>query len=422
MIKRAIRKLLERCGIAMLPWEQFAEMTATQHRLAEEVDHLRRAERVLLDEVAGLKGTQRALTDELTSLRVVGSMRDAMYGGATLTDSSEKTDPAELQGRLISRLHASGIKLPPEEPVFIHVGFGHAGTTSLQLNFFSRRPDLFYLGTPYGEAGGLFSNLKYLDDFLLNEHQMLEWCRDVVYGDSRREGRPIVISDETFCDTSEIYYCPRHVPGDIIALRLKRYFPTAKIIFTMRNQLEYVSSMYFNLKRNYAFLAGASLPEFHEWWEGMHTQARCLYLQNIDYSQMIEVYSHLFGKDNVLILPLEELKTHGARRYLDRLCRFMNLDLRESDVTDFSIPRNERMTVVESRLAELVTAGSAEWSSVVRSLLEKESMAGLVANAPRLAIKYDDDQLREIRRVCVPGNQRLAAEFNLPLAEMGYLM
>ena len=422
MYKQIFRKLMERCGIALLPWQQFAQMSATQQRLNEEVEQLRRSERSLVDEVAALKANSRSLADEVTSLRIVGSLRDAIYGGTTLSESTEQSERTNLEGRLISRLQTSGIKIAADEPVFLHVGFGHAGTTSLQLNFFARRPDLFYLGTPYGESGGLFSNLKYLDDFLLVEQQMLEWCRDVAYTGPRREGRPIVISDETFCDTSEIYYAPRHLPGDIVALRLKRYFPTAKIIFTMRNQLDYISSMYFNLKRNYAFLAGASIPEFNEWWEGMHTQARCLYLQNIDYSQMVDVYSRLFGQENILILPLEELKSHGARRYLERLCQFMKLDLRESDVTDFSIPRNERMTVVESRLAELVTAGSTEWNAVVRSLLEKESMAGLVASAPRLSIKFDDDQLREVRRVCVPGNQRLAAEFNLPLAEMGYLM
>jgi hypothetical protein len=422
MIKRTVRRILERCGLALLPWKQFAEMSASLQRQGEELEQLRRAERTLLDEVAAIRGTVRAQTDELASVRIAGSLRDAVHGGAGLFDSNDAEGRVALEGRLIDRLAAAGIPVRPDEPVYLHVGFGHAGTTSLQLNFFSRRPDLFYLGTPYSEAGGFFSNLKYLDDFLLHEPQMLDRCRNLIYGNPRREGRPIVVSDETFCDTSEVYYCPRHVPSDLTALRLKRYFPTAKIIFTMRNQLEYVSSMYFNLKRNYAFLAGAALPEFPEWWSGMHTQTRCLYLQNIDYSQMVDFYARLFGRENVLILPLEELKSHGARRYLERLCRFMNVPLREADVTDFSVPRNERMTVVESRLAELVTAGSSEWSAVVRSLLEKESMAGLVGNSHKLAVKYDDDQLREIRRVAVPGNQRLAADFNLPLAEMGYLM
>jgi hypothetical protein len=414
-----LRRIFERRGYALLPWSQFAELTASQQELTNELEQTRRAKDMVADELAALKNRQRSQGEEWNSLRIAGALRDALYGGP---DGSGELRGPDFQERLIGRLQKADISVRPDEPVFLHVGFGHAGTTSLQLNFFSRRQDLFYLGTPYGEAGGLFSHLKYTDDHLLIEQQMLDWCRNLVYSNPRREGRPIVVSDETFCDTSEVYYAPRHLPGDLIAARLKRYFPTAKIIFTMRHQLDYISSMYFNLKRNYAFLAGMPLPEFNEWWAGMQTQVRCQYLQNLDYSQMIEVYSRLFGRENVLVLPLEELKTHGARRYLEKLCQFMSLELRESDVADFSIPRNERMTVVESRLAELITAGSAEWTSVVRSLLEKESMAGLVANAPRLSLKFDDEQLREIKRVVVRGNQRLAEDFHLPLGEMGYLV
>jgi hypothetical protein len=414
-----LRRIFERRGYALLPWSQFASLTAVEQELTNELEQARRSGNMLADEVAALKSRQRSQGEEWNTLRIAGALRDALYGGP---EGSGEQRGAAFQERLISRLQKAEIPLRPDEPVFLHVGFGHAGTTSLQLNFLSRRPDLFYLGTPYSEAGGFFSQLKYSDDHLLNEQQMLEWCRQMIYASPRREGRPIVVSDETFSDTSEVYYAPRHLPGDIVAARLKRYFPTAKILFTMRHQLDYISSMYFNLKRNYAFLAGMPIPEFDEWWIGMHTQVRCQYLQNIDYAPLVEAYCRLFGRENVLVLPLEELKTHGARRYLEKLCQFMSLELHESDVADFSIPRNERMSVVESRLAELITAGSAEWTSIVRSLLEKESMAGLVANAPRLSVKFNDEQLREIRRVVARGNQKLAEDFHLPLEEMGYLV
>jgi hypothetical protein len=180
--------------------------------------------------------------------------------------------------------------------------------------------------------------------------------------------------------------------------------------------------MYFNLKRNYAFLAGVRLPEFAEWWAGMHSQLQSLYLQNLDYFELIDLYARLFGRESVLVLRLEELKTHGARRFLEKLCQFMNLELRETGITDFSLPRNERMTVVEDRLAELVAAGASEWSAAVRAMLDKEGLAGLVAGAPRLAVKFEDEHLREIKRIVVPGNRRLEAEFGVPLGELGYFV
>lgn len=417
-----LRRIFERRGYALLPWSQFAELTASQQRLAAELERQQHARNMLADEVTALKTRLQSQADKFTTMQTAISLRDALGPAGAMGDESEPLDRAALQSRLIDRLNQAEVPVTPEEPVYLHVGFGHSGTTSLQLNFFGRRPDLLYLGTPFGDAGGFFSHIKYLDDSCINERQMLEWCRNLIYANSRRDKRPIVVSDETFSDTSELFYCPRHLPADLIARRLKRYFPTARIIFTIRNQTDYVSSMYFNLKRNYAFLSGVALPQFTEWWAGMHSQERCLYLQNLDYSHLIEVYLQLFGRENLLILTLEELKTHGSRRYLEKLCQFMNLDLREDDITAFSVPRNTRMTVVESRLAELVSAGSAEWTEAVRNLRHNDSMAGLIANAPRLSLKFDDDQLRELKRVVTQGNQWIASEFELPLGELGYFV
>lgn len=418
MLIRNLRRILERRGYALLPWAQFAELNAARQTLSEELEQSRRAKYLQADELAALQKKLKTQADEIADLRRAAALQAELAEPG----AGEPYDRATAQAQALRRLQKSGVPLAANEPVYLHVGFGHAGCAALQTSFFARRSDLFYLGAPFGDAGGLFSNLKYLDNHLLNERQILESCRDQVYASPRRQKRPIVVSDETICDASEVYYCPRQLPTDAIAGRLKRYFPTAKILFTICNQLEYITSMYFSLKRNYAFLARAPLPPFDEWWAGMHTQIRCLYLQNLDYSELIDVYSQLFGRENVLVLPLEELKARGARRYLEKLCQFMNIELQEADVGNFNILGNERMTVVESRLAELVAAGSAEWTAPVRAVLDKDDLASLVSSAPRLSLKFDDEQIREIKRVVVRGNQQLVSEFGLPLEELGYFV
>ena len=322
---------------------------------------------------------------------------------------------------LLERLKSIGVDVREDAPVFLHVGFAHAGTTSLQRNFFARRNDLFYLGLPYSDAGGFFSYLKYMDDYLLPEELMLKWRREVVYGPLRR-GRPITISDETLSETAEVYYCPRHLPADLVAARLKRYFPTAKIIFTLRRQTDYVASMYFNLKRNYAFLAGMPMPNFHAWWDGMRSQLRCLYLQNLDYSHLVGFYATLFGRENILLLPLEELEQYGPSAYLGRLCNFMAIEADGTDISEFNTKRNERMTAAESRLADLVTAGSLDLVAGARSALEEENLVALVGTRPRLDVDFEDRQLQEIRDCVRLGNRQLMQEFGLPLDEFGYLI
>ncbi len=302
--------------------------------------------------------------------------------------------------------------------VLLHVGFGHSATTSLQTQFFAQRPDLFYLGHPNNIAGGFFSFLKYQEDYLHDPKQMFELCRDEIFEHSERAGRPIVVSDELLTDTGEVYYAPRHLPGDLVAARLKQYFPTAKILFTIRNQFDYVRSMYFNLKRNYAFLAGMPIAPFEEWWAGLQTQVRCWYLGNLDYLPLIEVYARLFGRENLLILPLEDLKARGAEAYLESLCRLIGLPLLPGDVKRFGQPQNSRMTVVEERAAELLAG--RQCAPILRQALENRALADLLPQAPRTELLFDGTTTRQIQNRVAAGNRRLVQLFGLGLESLGY--
>src|SRR5947209_15403169 len=140
----------------------------------------------------------------------------------------------------------------------IHVGFSNTGTTSLQLNFFSNRNDIFYVGEPYNERGGIFSHLRNTEDFKFDEAYILQLCNEQIF--AKNEGRTIVISDETLCESPQLYFAPYLVPRDLIACRLFRLFQPAKIIFTIRRQEDYLSSMYLNLKRNSAFFDRMPVP------------------------------------------------------------------------------------------------------------------------------------------------------------------
>jgi hypothetical protein len=175
----------------------------------------------------------------------------------------------------------------------IHVGFTNTGTTSLQLNFFSRRNDIFYVGEPYNERGGIFSYLRYAEDFKYDEAYIRRLCNEQIFAKS--EGRTIVTSDETFCDSPQIYFAPYLVPRDLIAFRLFRLFQPAKIIFTIRRQEDYISSMYLNLKRNSAFLARMPVPPLSRWYRGMLSQIRSNYLQNINFHDSIALYEQIFA-------------------------------------------------------------------------------------------------------------------------------
>jgi hypothetical protein len=237
-------------------------------------------------------------------------------------------------------------------PVFIHVGFANTGTTSLQRNFFAAREDIFLAGEPYGERGGIFTAIKCAEDFKFDTAALQSLCDALIHDKSH--GRTIVISDESLSDTPQLYFAPYMMPRDVIAARLRHFFPSAKIIFTIRDQRQYVASMYMNLKRNTAFCSGMPVPPFAEWLSGGLNTGRGQYLQNLDFTETINLYCRIFGRENICVLPLEIITTDGPRAYLTKLCDFLGLEVTERDVESYHQIENRRMTVQRELVAELL--------------------------------------------------------------------
>jgi hypothetical protein len=432
-----------------------AELAADLARATAEADRLRAALRAAEAEAGRLRGAHESAAGEVArlngELEAAGSEAARLREGAAAAEAGARAEIGRLReahqaaraeaGRLdalylcsraglttptgvksdeelLAALRDAGVPATAADRVILHVGFGHAATTSLQHGFFGNRDDLHYLGLPYSDAGGFFSYLKYADDGHVPPADMLGWCRDLMYAHPDRDGRPIVVSDEMFAETAEVYYAPRHLPPAVVAARLKRYFPTAKVVFTVRRQPDYVTSLYFNLRRNYAYLAGMPMPPFAEWWWGTHTQVCHPYLQNVDYAPLVRTYCDLFGREDVLVLPLEALKAEGPAAYLGRLGAFAGLPIGEADVGRFRKPHNARMSVVEDRVADLIAARLT--AADVRKAVENPALAELIPQAAPATLDIGDEVRRNIHDRAAAGNRWLAAEFGLPLGDWGY--
>jgi hypothetical protein len=303
----------------------------------------------------------------------------------------------------------------------IHVGFTNTGTTSLQLNFFSRRSDIFYAGEPYNERGGIFSHLRYTEDFKYDEAHIRRLCNEQIFAKS--EGRPIIISDETFCDSPQIYFAPYLVPRDLIAFRLFRLFQPAKIIFTIRRQEDYISSMYLNLKRNSAFLARMPLPPLSRWYRGMLSQIRCNYLQNINFHDCIALYEQIFGRENILVLPLERLIVDGPVPYLQKLCGFIGIDLSDHDIDRFTRPHNVRMSQIRNIAAELLSDDRFfTFYSNLEESFGQERVQEFLDAGERAVASLEDDDLADLKERVGLGNRLLTEEYGLELERFGYVL
>jgi|SRR5580700_55906 hypothetical protein len=308
-----------------------------------------------------------------------------------------------------------------QTPVFIHVGFSNTGTTSLQRNFFATRDDIFLAGEPYGERGGIFTAIKSVEDFKFDTRYMESLCRDLIH--AKNSGRSVVISDETLSDTPQLYFAPYMMPRDVIALRLHHLFPSAKVIFTVRDQREYAASMYLNLKRNAAFFDRMPMMPFADWLAETLAGVRPHYLQNLDFTETINLYRRIFGRENICVLPLEIITTDGVRAYLSRLCDFLRLQVREQDIRNYSHIQNRRMSVRRELVAELLQ--DDRFSRLYADLIAdigRERVDAYLDDGPRASVAMAAGDEQKIRRRVGVGNWVLAREFDLDLSRYGYPM
>jgi hypothetical protein len=306
-----------------------------------------------------------------------------------------------------------------EPPVFIHVGFANTGTTSLQRNFLAARDDVFFVGEPYGDFGGIFTAIKSVEDYRLDAAFLGTRCRDLIR--DRSDGRRVVISDESFCDTPELYFTPYTMPRDSIALRLQRLFPSAKIIFTVRDQRRYAASMYLNLKRNAAFFDRMPMPSFSDWLAGTLTPVRGQYLQNLNFTDIINLYAAIFGRENLCVLPLEMLEVDGAGAYLGKLCAFMDLRLTEADLQNYVPIRNRRMAARRELVAELLHDDRfGRFFSDLTDNIGRERLNAFLDSGPFAKIELSAVDEEHMRRSVGTGNWLLARQFDLPLGRYGY--
>jgi hypothetical protein len=302
----------------------------------------------------------------------------------------------------------------------IHPGFGHSGTTSLQRRLFSRRSDVLYCGDPYGNLGGVFSWIKYQDDSNYDRFAVRALCDEHIFSKLGQDRR-IIVSDETLIEQPEVYYTPAAMPGATIADRLAEIFPHSIVLFTIRNQFDYVTSTYLNLKKNYARINHRPIEDFSAWFDGQFTQVRNLFLRNLNYSHSILTYAARFGRDAIRVLPLEMIAREGADAYLTRLGEALDLAISDEDRRAFQTIANRRPNAIENDILTLwPDASFRNLYETMESKVGKERLAELLSDAPRTVIELTGEQKRRISERASEGNRWIEQEFGLPLGAYGY--
>lgn len=307
----------------------------------------------------------------------------------------------------------------------IHIGFPKTASSFLQKRLFSRHPDIHYPGLQNGDA-----EFDKTVRWAFNRADSFAYSRDEVaarlaeLGATPSGERPFVVSSQGFATTG----C---VDRRIVAERLRDVFGPAQILLFVREQVEWLTSIYFEHRkvgprRMYApfNLPGATAPmmTLEQWFEHRKAIDWSLPLVRfLDYWAIVDCYRDVFGADAVHVIPYEAMKQDG-QRVIETICGLL-------DVDPAKLPDGATREVVNPRL-DLTEEAAAKWRSAVPHAAAaarflpapvRTALRGAAARVSgRPAGAFSDEQIAWIAAESAPGNERLAQEYGLDLAGYGY--
>jgi hypothetical protein len=203
------------------------------------------------------------------------------------------------------------------QPDAIFIGFQKAGSTFLR-SYFTYHPDIYWArnGRLFMED---FDKEHYLSlDNMRSEHKCyIDMYESLAMGFLRTSWEQDM--QIRFIPDFRLASDGHDLPTiDMIPLRIKDALPKAKILIVIRNQLDW-------LRSHYMYYLGV-LPEKRKKFRdyiSMLDGKRVLFAGSFHHT--IEVYFGIFGKHNVHVMILEQIRDE-MEESLKKLCEFLDVD------------------------------------------------------------------------------------------------
>ncbi|UCH95033.1 MAG: sulfotransferase [Candidatus Aminicenantes bacterium] len=306
--------------------------------------------------------------------------------------------------------------------IAVHIGFPKTGTTTQQKHLFAKHSQVSYLGKPYENEVLKKEILKLVmeesltyDPTILKEYLVQQAAKE------NNQGKKLmVLSDELLVSASKVR------DKGVVANRIKEVFAPAKILVTIRNQLEMLKSAYVNSGRllkhvppKYKKLA----ITFEDWLEMTWENPDRSYIGNISYANTIDYYVKLFGKENVCVLLFEEFVSN-KEEYTRKLSEFLNIDADESG--RLLEGQHENPGLLQSQLD--LELSLSKWGipgrlPLIPGILGRwYRLKGLFNRDEKARVHLPKSWQERLKKFYSEGNRKLINHYHLPMEKYGYLL
>jgi len=208
-----------------------------------------------------------------------------------------------------------------KQRLMIHIGVPKSATTSLQFGAFPQHPDIRYLGKPFydeqfGYEGSL-STAQLIDS--LWKQDGLEFDSELAHQRFDAGIRPRLASDKLVVLSEEGLSQASAADRGLTAQRLFELCQDVEcsILITVREQKRALFSLHqWYYARRLTSLGFEDWIKFCRAYSSYYGRDNDFPLRQYSYASLIETYINLFGKERVLVLPMEMLAKQSTQFFL----------------------------------------------------------------------------------------------------------
>ena len=289
--------------------------------------------------------------------------------------------------------------------VLIHVGLPKCASSFIQRRVLPNLDGVTQLGV------GVRNESNILVRGIAN-YEQINWKYEklaILRFFSAYKNQNIAVSNEQFAGGT--YHTGKSTDRETIALRLQNLFPQATVLMVIRNQYDFLRSVFVRELRG----GRTSFRHLRNWMNAQIKgieDARSSILYMPQYTRLFELYSEIWGKDNVIVLQLENL----SKTLIPFLERSGYNSLTNPDFTIRTNSRANWLDILNSKYR----LGSSNPNGYVRKGISIFADTAKRINVFSVNTRFSEEQINFIGDFYAEENRRLELSAGLDLSGFGY--